>query len=166
MDLEEIKNREGQIGEASIEDIMLALEELSGDVENGRSLFVQQGCQACHTIDQGEVMKGPHLGQIGGIMNRQQIAESILKPNASISQGFATVQITTSDNKSYTGFVTEETAEQLVLRDITGRATTIPKSNIRSRSELETSMMPAGLANALSYQEFTDLVDFLSKQVE
>ncbi len=28
------------------------------------------------------------MGQIGSIMNREQIAESILKPNASISQGF------------------------------------------------------------------------------
>ncbi|MDR8393621.1 c-type cytochrome [Aliifodinibius sp. S!AR15-10] len=166
VDLEEIKNKEGQIGESSIEDVMLALEQLDGDVEKGKKLFTQQGCQACHSISQGGVQKGPFLGQIGGIMNRQQIAESILKPNASISQGFATVQITTSDDKSYTGFITEETADDLVIRNIAGQATRIEKSNISNRRELETSMMPAGLANALSYEEFTSLVDFLSEQVE
>ncbi|GAA5522380.1 c-type cytochrome [Aliifodinibius salicampi] len=166
VDLEEIKNKEGQVGEASIEDVMLALEKLDGDIEQGKKLFIQQGCQACHTISQEGVQKGPFLGQIGGIMNRQQIAESILKPNASISQGFATVQISTDDNKSYTGFVTRETAEELEIRDIAGQSTTIKKSNIESRRELETSMMPSGLANALSYEEFTSLVEFLSQQVE
>lgn len=166
VDLEEIKNKKGQIGKASIEDVMLALDELSGDAEMGKKLFVQQGCQACHSISQGEVMKGPFLGQIGGIMNRQQIAESILKPNASISQGFATVQITTNDNKGYTGFISEETAEKLVIRNIAGQASTIQKSNITTRKELETSMMPPGLANALSYEEFAALVDYLKEQVE
>lgn len=166
VDLEEIKNKKGQIGEASIEDVMLALDELEGDVEQGEKLFTQQGCRACHSISQGEVMKGPFLGQIGGIMNRQQIAESILKPNTSISQGFATVQIETNDGKTYTGFVTEETANDLVIRNITGQATSIEKSNINSREELESSIMPSGLANSLSYEEFTSLVDFLSKQVE
>lgn len=120
MDLEEIKNRKGQIGEASIEDVMLALQELSGDVEKGKKLFTRQGCQACHSINSGDVMKGPFLGQIGGIMNRQQIAESILKPNASISQGFSTVQIKTRNDKNYIGFVTEETANDLVLRGMGG----------------------------------------------
>ena len=33
------------------------------------------------------------MGQVGAILSRDQIAESILKPNASISQGFATVSI-------------------------------------------------------------------------
>lgn len=166
VDLEAIKSKEGQVGEASIEDVMLALEKLEGDIEQGKELFIQQGCQACHTLSTEGVQKGPFLGQIGGIMNRQQIAESILKPNASISQGFATVQITTSDDKSYTGFVTKETADHLVIRNIAGQATSIEKSNIENRKELEISMMPSGLANALSYEEFTSLVEFLSQQME
>lgn len=166
VDLQEIKNRKGQIGKASIEDVMLALQELSGDVEKGKKLFTRQGCQACHSINPGDVMKGPFLGQIGGIMNRQQIAESILKPNASISQGFSTVQIKTKTDKNYVGFVTKETANDLVLRDIGGQSTVIEKSDIASRRELEASVMPAGLANALSYKEFTALVDYLARQVE
>lgn len=166
VDFEEIADQEGQVGEASIEDIMLALESLSGDEELGEKLFIQQGCQACHSINAGETMKGPFLGQIGGIMNREQIAEAILTPNASISQGFATVQIRTNDKKSYIGFVTEESADKLVIRDITGRASTVNKSNIDTRRELDSSMMPSGLVNALSYEEFTALVDFLSNQVE
>ena len=104
------------------------------------------------------------MGQIGSIMNREQIAESILKPNASISQGFATVFITAKGNKSYTGFVTEESSTRLVLRDIAGQVYTLKTADILSRKEMETSMMPPGLANALSYEEFASLVTFLSQQ--
>ena len=104
------------------------------------------------------------MGQIGSIMNRDQIVESILKPNASISQGFASVQITTNDGKFYMGFVTAESAQELTIRDITGTATKLEKKNIKERKELENSMMPTGLANSLSYEELASLVNFLSQQ--
>ena len=164
VDLEKIRNKKGQVGESSIEDVMLAMDKINGDPALGKTLFTNQGCIACHSISKSETMKGPYMGQIGSIMNRQQIAESILKPNASISQGFASVMITAKGNKSYMGFVTEESANQLVLRDITGQVYRIKVSDIVKREELENSMMPAGLANALSYEEFASLITFLSQQ--
>ncbi|WP_236974011.1 DUF7133 domain-containing protein [Membranihabitans maritimus] len=164
IDLEKLKNKKGQVGESSIEDIMLALDKIDGDPEEGKILFSRQGCQTCHSIDKSEVMKGPFMGQIGSIMNRQQIAESILKPNASISQGFSTAQIQTKGGDTFVGFVTEESAENVTIRNIVGMATEIEKSEITSRKELESSMMPSGLANALSYQELASLVAFLEGQ--
>jgi len=109
-------------------------------------------------------MKGPFMGQIGSIMNREQIAESILKPNASISQGFASVVIEAKGDKTYMGFVTQESAAKVVMRDITGQLYTIKTADIISRRELEDSMMPTGLANSLSYEEFASLITFLSQQ--
>jgi putative heme-binding domain-containing protein len=109
-------------------------------------------------------MKGPFMGQIGSIMNREQIAESILKPNASISQGFASVMITAKGDRTYMGFITEETAAKVVLRNIAGEVFTIKAGDILSRKEMETSMMPEGLANSLSYEELASLVTFLSEQ--
>jgi len=164
VDLDKIKNKKGQVGEASIEDVMLAMDEIKGDPALGKTLFTRQGCVACHSINKGETMKGPFMGQVGSIMNREQIAESILKPNASISQGFATVMITAKGNRTYVGFVTEESADQLVLRDIAGQVTRIKASEVVKREEMENSMMPAGLANALSYEEFASLITFLSQQ--
>ncbi|MEQ9437992.1 MAG: HEAT repeat domain-containing protein [Cyclobacteriaceae bacterium] len=164
VDLSKISNEKGQIGKNSIEDIMLALDDIKGDPALGKTLFTKQGCVACHSLSTSETMKGPFMGQIGSIMTREQIAESILKPNASISQGFATVQITTKDGKNYVGFVSQESAEQLVIRNIAGQVFTVKAENIATRKELDTSMMPAGLANALSYEEFASLVTFLSQQ--
>lgn len=164
VDLEKIKSKKGQVGKSSIEDVLLAVKQLKGDAAKGRILFTNQGCIACHSLSRSEKMKGPFMGQIGSIMNRERIAESILKPNASISQGFATVTITAKGNKTYVGFITEETANKVVMRDIAGEVYTVNAADILSRKEMKTSMMPSGLANALSYEEFASLVSFLAQQ--
>lgn len=106
------------------------------------------------------------MGQVGAILTREQIAESILKPNASISQGFATVEIDISGGKTLVGFVSEETGDSLELRDITGNVTKLKSDAIKSRKELALSMMPPALANALSLQDFASLVDFLASRKE
>jgi putative heme-binding domain-containing protein len=164
IDLESIKNKKGQVGNSSIEDVILGVAGIKGDPVKGKALFASQGCLACHTIEKGQPMKGPFMGQIGSIMSRDQLVESILKPNASISQGFATVLVETKDGKSFTGFVTAESAERLTLRDIGGTATTLDKSAVKSRKQLDTSMMPSGLANSLSFEELSSLVSYLQQQ--
>ena len=164
VDLEKIKNQKGQVGKSSIEDVLLAINQLQGDPVKGKALFTKQGCVACHSISKGEQMKGPFMGQIGSIMNREQIAESILKPNASISQGFATVLITAKGDRTLMGFITEETAAKVVMRNIAGEVFTVKTSDILTRKEMDQSMMPAGLANALSYDELASLVTFLAQQ--
>lgn len=164
IDLEKIKNKKGQVGKSSIEDVLLAINKIQGDPLKGRTIFNNQGCVACHSLSRAEKMKGPFMGQIGSIMNREQIAESILKPDASISQGFATVMITAKGDKTYMGFITEETAAKIVMRNIAGEVFNIKTSDVLTRKEMENSMMPQGLANSLSYEELASLVTFLSQQ--
>ena len=164
VDLASIAAKKGQIGKMSIEDVLLVLKKAKGDLARGREVFSSQGCIVCHTTEKGQPLKGPFMGQVGAVLSPEQIAESILKPNASISQGFATVQVTTKDNKTFVGFVTAQSAESIEVRDIAGKASRIMVDNIRERKELELSMMPAGLADALSIEEFASLVAFLASQ--
>lgn len=164
IDLGKIAARKGQIGKMSIEDVMLTLKKVKGSPALGKKVFTQQGCIACHTTEKGQPLKGPFMGQVGAILTREQIAESILKPNASISQGFATVSVQTKDNNSYAGFITAQSADEIEVRDITGKATRIKVSNIKERNELEISMMPPGLASALSIEEFASLVAYLASK--
>jgi putative heme-binding domain-containing protein len=166
VDLEKIAARKGQIGEMSIEDVILTLTKAKWNVALGEKIFTRQGCIACHTTEKGQPLKGPFMGQVGAVLTRDQIAESILKPNASIAQGFATVSVETKEKNMYLGFVTAESAEEIELRDITGKATKIKPSEIAKRSVVETSMMPPGLANALSIDEFASLVAYLSSMKE
>jgi putative heme-binding domain-containing protein len=164
VDLAKIASKKGQIGKTSIEDVILSLGKIKGDPKLGMKVFTTQGCIACHTTEKDQAPKGPFMGQVGAILTRDQIAESILKPNASISQGFATVMIQTKSGKAVTGFVTAETADQVEMRDIASQVHIIKTADIKQRTELETSMMPPGLANALSLDEFAALVAYLSSK--
>ena len=47
------------------------------------------------------------------------------------------------------------------LRDLTGKVTTIVKSRIKERGTLPGSMMPEGLADALSLEDFRSLLAYL-----
>ena len=104
------------------------------------------------------------MGQIGSIMTRKQMQNPYLSLMLLYHQGFATVQIETKDGKSVIGFVTGESADKLTLRDITGAVHSVNTKDIKKREEMKTSIMPEGLANALSYEEFASLITFLSQQ--
>ena len=162
VNLGRIANKKGQVERASIEDVMLAMADIEGNPKIGTKLYKKQGCPVCHSIKPSEPLKGPYLGQIGAIMTRDQIAESILKPNASIAQGFPTMLIMAKEDKSYVGFVSEESADQLVITNIAGHVFTVKTADIISKEEVETSSMPLGLTNPLTFEEFTGLVDFLA----
>jgi len=164
VDLEKIKNKKGQVGKMSVEDIVIALGKIKGNPKKGPALFTAQGCFACHALKKDEVQKGPYLGQIGGIMNAEKIALSIIRPNAEISQGFKTVQITTKKGADHVGFVTKRLSDQVEIRNIAGQVTLLNPSEIASETLLPISMMPAGLANGMSIEDFASLVHFLAAQ--
>lgn len=161
VDLDAIARAQGQVGEISIEDVILAINDVKGDPKLGAELFISQGCIACHTTTEDQPAKGPYMGQVGAILSRTQIAESILKPNASISQGFASVYVTTRSGQKMTGFITASTADQIELRDIAGQSHRFATADIATTRELDFSLMPPGLANALSIEEFAALLSYL-----
>ena len=164
VDLEKIKNKKGQVGKMSVEDIVIALTKIKGNPKKGPALFTAQGCFACHALKKSEVQKGPYLGQIGGIMNAEKIALSIIRPTAEISQGFKTVQITTKKGAAHVGFVTKRLSDQIEIRNIAGQVTLLNPSDIASETLLPISMMPEGLANGMSIEDFASLVHFLAAQ--
>jgi putative heme-binding domain-containing protein len=104
------------------------------------------------------------MGQIGSIMNTGQIAMAILRPSDTISQGFQTVSLTLKDGSVRTGFASETTAEKIVLRDMTGAVSTVLTADVKEEKHLPASMMPEGLANALSLDDFAALVHFLAQK--
>jgi len=164
VDLEKIMKKKGQVGKMSVEDITIALGKIKGNPKKGPALFTAQGCYACHALKKNEVQKGPYLGQIGGIMNAEKIALSIIRPNAEISQGFKTVQITTKKGAAHVGFITKRLSDQIEIRNIAGQVTLLNPADVSSETLLPISMMPEGLANGMSIEDFASLVHFLAAQ--
>jgi putative heme-binding domain-containing protein len=164
VDLAKIRSKKGAVGSTPIEDVVLSLDKIKGNAKKGEALFTQQGCVACHALVAGGPALGPYMGQIGSIMNRDQIAVAILRPNDTISQGFQTAQVKMKDGTVHMGFVTASDADKLVLRDMAGQVTEVKAADVVEEEHLPTSMMPPGLANALSLEEFAHLVAFLAEK--
>ncbi len=164
VDLENIKKQKGEISRMGVEDVIVALGKIKGDASKGEALFTRQGCVACHTLKKGGALKGPFMGQIGSIMKRDEIAMSILRPSATISQGFKSVQIQTDEGRVLSGFVSKRLSDLVELRDNTGKVTQLRPDQIEVEKLLEISMMPDGLADGMSVEEFASLVSFLEQQ--
>ncbi|MCB1209479.1 MAG: c-type cytochrome [Verrucomicrobiales bacterium] len=162
VDLAKIASQQGAVASTPIEDVILSIAKLKPNHQRGEQLFTQQGCVACHALKAGGPALGPFMGQVGSIMNPEQIATAILRPSDTISQGFQTISLTMKDGTPRMGFATETTADKIVLRDLTGAVTAISKADIAKEDHLPISMMPQGLANSLSLDDFAALVHFLA----
>ncbi|MEM1294905.1 MAG: c-type cytochrome, partial [Verrucomicrobiota bacterium] len=134
---------------------------IKGDKELGEALFSQQTCAICHTMKSDEALKGPYLGNIAGIYQGRDLAEAILNPNKSIAQGFHTNLFTLKDGNLLMAFVTKEGADEIEVRDITGKVSLLKPEQIAKREESPASMMPPGLVNNLTVEEFAALLAYL-----
>ena len=126
-------------------------------------MFTTLGCVKCHTIDKHEDPKGPFLGDVGAKFDAKYLCESVMRPSAKIAQGFDTVHIISQGAGSgdYLGFVTRETADEVDLRDPSGKVTVVKKADIKTRAIVPGSMMPQGLVDNLSCDDFASLIGFL-----
>ena len=89
------------------------------------------------------------------------LLESILKPSASIVEGFAAQVISTRSGESYTGVVLEETGKRITMAMPGGKTSTIERAGILSRESLPISAMPPGFGAIMNRQQLADLTAWL-----
>ncbi|MBK1882272.1 c-type cytochrome [Luteolibacter pohnpeiensis] len=152
----------GKVGDLPAGEVEKFALEHHGDAAEGKRLFTAQGCIACHATSMEEAQKGPYLGAAGSKFTRDYLIESILDPGKVVAQGFRTVVFNMKDGSTQMGFITGEADGVISLRDLTGQSSQIKRSDVREQSELTTSMMPQGLANQLTLDEFANLIEYLS----
>ena len=149
------------IATLKVEDVIESVMKTKGDRARGEQLFTQVGCVACHTVKQGEPLKGPYLGNIADTYKRRELAEAILIPNKTLAQGFVTNNFTLKDGTAHAGFVTQEAADKVSIRNIAAQEVVLNVSDIAKRETLEVSMMPPGLMNANTVSDLASVVDYL-----
>lgn len=132
-----------------------------GDVKLGEELFAKQTCVNCHTISADQPLRGPFLRNIATIYKRGELAEAILVPDKTIAQGFASHRFELKDGDVLDGFVVQEAADSVTVRNVSAQEIRIPAGEISQRTQLETSLMPSGLAANLTIWEFASLLDYL-----
>jgi len=153
------RNKAPTIGEISIENVMLALDDMKGDPARGKAVIQTQACIACHSIADGDPKRGPDLNKVGSHLDREAIAEAILKPDASISEMW--VDLITNDGAVLQGTLIEKSDSQVVLRDIAGISTTHKPSDIKEIKTSASTVMGPHLLDALTMEQFADVISYL-----
>ena len=155
------KDTSPKVASLPTDQVLIQVKAMKGDAGLGEAIFTKAACASCHTVREDDPQKGPYLGNIAAIYPRNELAEAILHPNKSIAQGFATNLVTMKDDRAVMGFVTEETPDNLVMRDMASQEHILIKSEVANRSTLPNSMMPAGLMHPFSVKEFASMLDYI-----
>ena len=136
-----------------------------GDVERGRTVFFRPGtnsCAGCHRVQGRGQWVGPDLSTIGVKYGRDELIRSILSPSAAIGYSFRSLVLALADGRVITGLPVEETPNRLVIKTAEGQRASLEPRTIEDRRNSDVSLMPEGLAQTLTVQEFVDLLEYLT----
>lgn len=133
-----------------------------GDAGRGRKVY-ETHCATCHQA--GSIGKdfGPALTEIGDKLPREALLTSILDPNAGVSFDYLGESLVLSDGTQLSGIIISETDDLLTVKSQGAIVTRVDKKKILSREKVSGSLMPSGLASAMTRQELVDLVEFLTR---
>ena len=136
-----------------------------GDAEAGERIFFSPksvGCWRCHEHAGRGAAVGPALSTIARNMTRERLVESIVQPSKEIAPLYTPWLVQLDDGRTLTGmYVGEEVDGTLRLADNTGKIHRLHPRQIEVKQPSEQSIMPAGLAQQLTAQEWRDLLAFL-----
>jgi hypothetical protein len=105
---------------------------------------------------------GPDLSTIARGSNREKLMQSILHPSREIAPQFVSHVVETKEGETISGIMlSQEVDGSVTLLTADGRAALVPASQVASQTQSKVSLMPEGLENALSVQDFRDLIAFL-----
>jgi len=130
---------------------------------SGRSVFANNPtaqCVRCHALNGSGGKVGPPLDNIGAVLTREQLLESLIAPNARLAPGYGSVRLTLQDGQKVIGILEEETKEELILRTSDAEPMEIAVARIAKRENMPSAMPPMGLM--ITKHELRDLMEFLS----
>lgn len=149
--------------DAKFSDLVAKSASENGDVDRGMSVFrsTKYACLSCHKIGTHGGTVGPDLSDLGKRMTPEQIVEAVLWPTHTVKPEYAVWLFQLADGQSEKGYKRSESVHSIEVADpATGKITTISRDDIEASRDTGT-LMPVGLANAMSISQRRDLVRFL-----
>ncbi len=135
--------------------------ELRGDHQRGKVIF-QQRCHSCHRFGNAGFAVGPDLAVARG-GEKEKLLISILDPNREVPPNYFAYTVETKDGETHVGFISNESANGITLRQPLGAEVIVSRSQIAKMQTLNQSLMPEGLEEGLTNQDLADLMDFISR---
>ena len=137
------------------------------DAGKGEDLFMSiygANCSSCHQISGKGKNHAPDLSNIGTRSDPEILAEAILNPSQSITEGFAAQMFKLKSGIIHTGIVLEETGREIKIAITGGAVVSIPRNEVLERKVLPISAMPASFAELLNPREVAHIIAYLSDQ--
>jgi putative membrane-bound dehydrogenase-like protein len=135
-----------------------------GKPDKGKALFSDLkglACSKCHVVGGEGGAIGPELSGIAARYPREELITSILYPSARIFSGYETVVVATTDGRVLTGLVKTDNADGIEIQDAEGKKVQIPKAEVEDRKNSDVSLMPNGIVEGITPQDFADLIAYL-----
>ena len=135
----------------------------NGDPAHGAEVFASPkfACLSCHKVGDLGAMIGPDLSNTGNCLKPEDVVESILWPRREVKDAYVAHTIVTGDGKIRQGYKVAETPREIVFREPAGAERfPVARSDIEELRQ-DGTLMPDGLAAAMSPAERRDLVRFL-----
>lgn len=137
---------------------------LPGDPEAGRALFASAGCASCHIVNGSGGFFGPSLDSIAIRKTSEQIRQDVLAPDESLTYGYESVVVETSDGRRVEGLLKNEDNFLVVVQTEGGEIEVFQRTRLRSVETPDRSRMPGDFGERLSAEELGNLLAFLDRQ--
>jgi putative membrane-bound dehydrogenase-like protein len=134
--------------------------ELDGDVGRGRLAF-RRVCATCHKLEGVGHEVGADLLAALRNKSREQLLTDVLDPSREVDPRYLNYIVTLKGGQALTGMIAAETATSLTLRRGEGAEDVVLRSRVEAVQATAKSLMPDGLEEQLTKQDFADLVAYL-----
>lgn len=137
----------------------------TGDATRGEAVYRRKElqCLACHAYAGAGGQVGPDVTSIGASAQPDYLVESLLLPSKAIKEGYHAMRVVTGNEQVYQGVKIREADGMLVLRTAEDKEITLAVKDLIERGQAAKSLMPEGLTDQLTKQDFADLVKYLSE---
>ena len=135
-----------------------------GDPAKGAAIFSNKrgaNCIGCHSVAGVGAHVGPELTEVGKKYPRPYLIESVLYPSKQLLDGYEMTLLVLKNGERLAGIVQHEDKERLSVAKSDGSVETLLVDDVQSRKKSTKSLMPDGLVNAMTDQEFFDLIAYL-----
>lgn len=133
--------------------------DLAGNPARGQVIFAER-CASCHRLGGAGYAVGPDIVSVRNA-GKEKLLVSIVDPSRELLPQYVAYEIETRDEESLIGFVVDETATHLTLRQAYGQDTVLPRNVITRMTSGGRSIMPDELEAGLTREDIADLLEYL-----
>jgi putative membrane-bound dehydrogenase-like protein len=125
------------------------------DLVKGKTIY-NATCAVCHKFQGQGIDVGPDL-TANGRSSLDALLNNVIHPDQIIGRGYENYSLLTTDGRTITGRLIEDTPTQVTLLGIAGAKNTIPREQIKELKDTGHSLMPQGFG-ALPDSDLRDLL--------